>query len=99
MGIDIEHDFEPTYVIPPKAKKKVAELKKLAKDSPLIILATDEDREGEAIAWHLKFALGLKDKDIKRIAFHEITKTTLDACLRQPSHLYLHTFDAHHALS
>jgi DNA topoisomerase-1 len=77
MGIDIEHDFEPTYVIPPKAKKKVAELKKLAKDADEIILATDEDREGEAIAWHLLSALGLKEKDIKRIAFHEITKTPL----------------------
>src|SRR5258708_6129897 len=97
MGIDIEHDFEPTYVIPPKAKKKVAELKKLAKDAPLIILATDEDREGEAIAWHLKFALGLKDKDIKRIAFHEITKTAIDAALEHPRDLDLHLVDAQQA--
>src|SRR3954465_3212718 len=60
MGIDIEHDFEPTYVIPAKAKKKVAELKKWAKDAQEIILATDEDREGEAIAWHLLHALVIK---------------------------------------
>src|SRR3990167_4892037 len=91
MGIDIEHDFEPTYVIPPKAKKKIAELKKLAKDAPEIILATDEDREGEAIAWHLVHALGLqitppplgeggakRRERVKRIAFHEITKTAID---------------------
>src|SRR3989344_2252726 len=81
MGIDIEHDFEPTYLVPPKSKKRVAELKKLAKDAPEIILATDEDREGEAIAWHLISALGLekaKDQErIKRIAFHEITKSAI----------------------
>jgi DNA topoisomerase I len=97
MGIDIEHDFEPTYVIPPKAKKKVAELKKLAKDAPLIILATDEDREGEAIAWHLHHALGLKNKDIKRIAFHEITKTAIAEALEHPRDLDLHLVDAQQA--
>src|SRR5947207_13023016 len=75
MGIDIEHDFEPTYVDPPKAKKRVTELKKLAKEAQSIILASEEDREGEAIAWHLISELGSKEKDIKRIAFHEITKT------------------------
>src|SRR3989338_7708955 len=65
MGVDIEHDFEPTYVVPPKAKKKIAELKKLASDANEIILATDEDREGEAIAWHLVQALGLDNSKIK----------------------------------
>jgi DNA topoisomerase I len=98
MGIDIEHDFEPTYVIPPKAKKKVAELKKLAKEAPLIILATDEDREGEAIAWHLTHALGLKKSTpIKRIAFHEITKTAIAAALEHPRDLDLHLVDAQQA--
>src|SRR6185503_13164619 len=62
MGVDTEHDFKPTYVIPPKAKKKVAELKALAKNAPEIILATDEDREGEAIAWHLIHALGIDEE-------------------------------------
>ncbi len=101
MGLDIEHDFEPTYVIPPKAKKRVAELKKLAKDAPEIILATDEDREGEAIAWHLLTALGLDKKShqdkIKRIAFHEITKTAIEHALSSPRELDLHLVDAQQA--
>ncbi len=97
MGIDIEHDFEPTYVIPPKSKKRVAELKKLAKDAPEVILATDEDREGEAIAWHLVTALGLKEKDIKRIAFHEITKTAIAKALENPRTLDIHLVDAQQA--
>jgi DNA topoisomerase-1 len=97
MGIDIEHDFDPTYVIPPKAKKKVEELKKLAKDAPLIILATDEDREGEAIAWHLLSALKLKEKDIQRIAFHEITKTAIAQALEHPRKIDLHMVDAQQA--
>jgi DNA topoisomerase-1 len=97
MGIDIEHDFEPTYVIPPKAKKKVEELKKMAKDAPEIILATDEDREGEAIAWHLLSALNLKKKQIKRIAFHEITKTAIAEALEHPRQLDLHLVDAQQA--
>src|SRR5579864_3346919 len=59
LSIDVAHDFEPVYIIPPKAKETVAKLKKEAKDAPSIILATDEDREGEAIAWHLTYALGL----------------------------------------
>ncbi|MCX6737323.1 MAG: toprim domain-containing protein, partial [Candidatus Parcubacteria bacterium] len=57
LGVDIEHDFNPLYIIPVKAKKTVTELKKLAAKSPRIILATDEDREGEAIAWHIKYIL------------------------------------------
>src|SRR6185436_8172072 len=102
MGIDIEHDFEPTYVIPPKSKKRVEELKKLAKDAPEIILATDEDREGEAIAWHLLSALGLdkgkgKNDKIKRIAFHEITKTAIAEALENPRALDLHLVDAQQA--
>lgn len=102
MGIDIEHDFEPTYVVPPKAKKKVAELKKLAKDADDIILATDEDREGEAIAWHLVTSLGL-DKSkaqkgrIKRIVFHEITKTAIEAALEHPRELDIDLVDAQQA--
>jgi len=97
MGIDIEHDFEPTYLVPPKAKKKVAELKKLAKEAPEIILATDEDREGEAIAWHLVTALDLKKKVIKRIAFHEITKSAIAEALENPRQLDLHLVDAQQA--
>src|SRR5271154_1426125 len=81
-GIDVKHDFEPTYVIPKKAEPVVENLKMLAKKASRVILATDEDREGEAIAWHLVHALGLdgikseklKAKPYERIAFHEITK-------------------------
>jgi len=102
MSIDIENDFEPTYSVPPKAKKRVAELKKLAKDAPLVILATDEDREGEAIAWHLISALDLKTtgkgaKEIQRIAFHEITKTAIAHALENPRELDLNLVDAQQA--
>ena len=68
LGIDVDHDFEPEYVIPTKAKKVVKELKAAAKKADLIILATDKDREGEAIAWHIIHALKI-DKDYQRIAF------------------------------
>src|ERR1700679_702565 len=83
-GIDVKHDFEPTYVIPKKAEPVVENLKALAKKATRVILATDEDREGEAIAWHLIKALDLDGgekkkgaassaRPIERIVFHEIT--------------------------
>jgi len=75
MGIDIENNFKPKYVIPTKAKAHVEKLKTLAAKSSKILFATDEDREGEAIAWHLKAIL--KPKEFSRIAFHEITKTAI----------------------
>jgi DNA topoisomerase-1 len=91
LGIDVEHDFEPKYIVPTKAKKNVTELKKDAAKADVVILATDEDREGEAIAWHLYDALGLekiqkknKDFKIQRIVFHEITKTAIEAALKNP---------------
>lgn len=84
LGIDVEHDFEPQYLIPIKARKTVKQLKDAVKKSDLVILATDEDREGEAIAWHLKQALGLDEKNTQRIVFHEITKTAIDKALRNP---------------
>lgn len=97
MGVDIEHNFEPQYEIPAKAKKKVTALKKLAKDAPEVILATDEDREGEAIAWHLIHALGLKKDQIKRIAFHEITKTAINEALKNPRELDNNMVDSQQA--
>ena len=72
MGIDLEKNFEPTYIISPDKEKVVAELKKLASKSQEVWLATDEDREGEAISWHLCEVLGLDPKTTKRIVFHEI---------------------------
>jgi DNA topoisomerase I len=95
MGIDIEHDFTPEYVIPTKAKPRVAELKELSKKAKEVILASDEDREGEAIAWHLSAALGLKDS--KRIVFHEITKKAIEKALENPRELDLNLVDAQQA--
>ncbi|HVY68151.1 MAG TPA: type I DNA topoisomerase [Patescibacteria group bacterium] len=107
LSIDVGHDFNPTYIIPPKAKEVVAKLKKEAKTASSIILATDEDREGEAISWHLVQALGLgdeaeiakgkEDKRIKRIVFHEITKPAIEAALQNPRDLDLHLVDAQQA--
>lgn len=90
LGIDIEHDFTPRYVIPTKARKNVNALKKLAAQAKEIILATDEDREGEAIAYHLKTILQDKklqqhaDDNFKRIAFHEITPEAIQDALAHP---------------
>ena len=100
MGIDIEKDFEPKYVIPEKAALKVAELKKLAVKADEVILASDEDREGEAIAWHLVEALGLDKKNKKpysRIVFHEITKTAIENALKNPRTIDLNLVDAQQA--
>ena len=73
LGIDISNNFEPHYEIPADKKKVVGELDKLAKSAKTVWLASDEDREGEAIAWHLAQVLGLDPKTTKRIVFHEIT--------------------------
>lgn len=82
LGVDVEKNFEPKYIIPVKAKKVVAELKKDAKAADEVILATDEDREGESISWHLAEALKLENP--KRIVFHEITKTAIEEALANP---------------
>ncbi len=84
FGIDIDNNFEPHYVIPADKKKIVSELKKLAKEAKTVWLAADEDREGEAIAWHLYQVLGLKNKDTKRIVFHEITKDAILNAIKNP---------------
>ncbi|MDP1834235.1 MAG: type I DNA topoisomerase [Candidatus Moranbacteria bacterium] len=97
MGIDIEHDFEPEYEIPSKNIDRVAELKKLAKKADGVILATDEDREGEAISWHLVAALGLKLDKIERIAFHEITEKAIKHALENPRAIDYNLVDAQQA--
>ncbi|MDQ7949439.1 MAG: type I DNA topoisomerase, partial [Pedobacter sp.] len=84
MGIDTENDFIQTYEVPPDKKQVVAELKKLAKDAEMVWLASDEDREGEAISWHLYETLGLKEKNTKRIVFHEITKPAILKAIETP---------------
>lgn len=81
--IDVENDFTPTYVISPDKTKVIAELKSLAKSSEEVWLATDDDREGESISWHLKEALGLKD-NTKRIVFREITKSAIQNAITKP---------------
>ncbi|MBI2052285.1 MAG: type I DNA topoisomerase [Candidatus Sungbacteria bacterium] len=99
LGIDVEHDFEPRYIIPTKAKKQVALLKKIAAKADKIILATDEDREGEAIAWHLLAALGLEKtkKEIERIVFHEITAKAILEALKHPRAIEQNLVDAQQA--
>lgn len=84
MGIDIKKDFEPRYTIPDDKKKVVSELRSLAKKSAEVWLATDEDREGEAISWHLCEVLGLDPRLTKRIVFHEITKPAIEEAVKNP---------------
>ncbi len=99
LGIDTEHDFEPHYIVPVKSKKNVTALKKLAAKADQVILATDEDREGEAIAWHLVEALGLGNSLSKteRIVFHEITESAIQEALQHPRVINLHLVDAQQA--
>ena len=77
LGIDVENNFEPNYEIPKEKAKVVSELRKAAKDSNHVWIASDEDREGEAIAWHLASVLNLDLDTTKRIVFHEITKEAI----------------------
>ena len=84
MGIDIKDNFSPRYIVPENKKSVVTELKKLTKKAETVWLATDEDREGEAISWHLKEALKLSDEKIKRIVFDEITKTAILNAVENP---------------
>jgi len=84
LSVDIEKDFEPEYEISDDKKALVAELKKLSKASDTVWLASDEDREGESISWHLYEALDLKKKDTKRIVFHEITKSAILNAIENP---------------
>ena len=84
MGIDFEHGYAPNYVVDPKKHHLVETLKAEVKKADTVWLASDEDREGEAIAWHLKEVLGLDKKDTKRIVFHEITKSAIQRAIEQP---------------
>ncbi len=97
MGIDIENGFIPKYIIPTSAKKTVSNLKKQAALADTIILASDEDREGEAIAWHLAEALKINPTNAKRIVFHEITKEAILAALEHPRNLDMKMVDAQQA--
>lgn len=97
MGVDIEADFRPNYAIPADKKDVVKELKKLAKSAETIWLASDEDREGEAIAWHLAEALNLPTETTKRIVFHEITKSAIDRAVLNPRTIDVNLVNAQQA--
>ena len=97
LSVDIEHGFKPEYVIPEDKKKLVQELENAARSADIVWLASDEDREGEAIAWHLKETLGLKDSNTKRIAFHEITKNAILAAIASPRDVDMNLVNAQQA--
>lgn len=96
-GVDIENNFTPIYKIPEDKKNVVKELKKLTQKAETIWLATDEDREGEAISWHLKEALELPDEKIKRIVFNEITKNAVLEAISNPRNIDMNLVDAQQA--
>jgi len=97
LAIDTEKNFEPKYIIIPKARKVVNLLKERAERAKEVILATDEDREGEAIAWHLTQALGLENSKLKRIVFHEITKSAIEEAIQNPKNINLNLVDSQQA--
>ena len=93
FGVDLE-TFEPQYEIPTDKKRVVSELRQQAKKSEAVWLASDEDREGEAISWHLAEVLGLDPNTTRRIVFHEITKPAILAAIEHPRHIDLNLVDA-----
>ncbi|MGB0403119.1 MAG: type I DNA topoisomerase [Salibacteraceae bacterium] len=97
LGIDVSNRFEPTYQVMPDKKAVIKELKSLAKKSEIVWLATDEDREGEAISWHLFETLGLKTDTTKRIVFHEITKPAILRAIETPRFIDQNLVDAQQA--
>ena len=97
LGVDIENDFEPVYQPIRDKSELIRELKKDAEDSDVVYLATDPDREGEAISWHLKALLGLGDDKAKRVTFNEITKKVVTESIRQPRAIDQNLVDAQQA--
>lgn len=97
LGVDLEHNFEPRYIVPRDKKKKVNELKKLAEGAKIIYLASDPDREGEAIAWHISELIGNGKADIRRVVFHEITEDAIKEAFNHPRDLDLQLVDAQQA--
>ncbi|MFA5029707.1 MAG: type I DNA topoisomerase [Patescibacteria group bacterium] len=97
LGVEVKNNFEPKYVISPRAKKRVTELKNLAEKADLIYFATDEDREGEAISWHLAQIFKTPTDQVKRITFHEITEEAVKESLKHPRTIDLNLVDAQQA--
>jgi DNA topoisomerase I len=96
-GVDIDNNFTPTYEIQPDKEKIIEELKKLSKNADMVWLASDEDREGEAISWHLYEALKLDKKKTKRIVFHEITKPAIQKAIQNPRAIDINLVNAQQA--
>jgi len=95
LGVDVENDFRPKYIIPTKSRKIITLLKKELEKAETVILACDQDREGEAIAWHLTQILDLNDKKpYQRIVFHEITKSAIEEALKNPRKIDMNLVDA-----
>ena len=97
MGIDLNNNFKPTYIVPAEKEKVVRELKSIAKNSGEVWLASDEDREGESISWHLAEVLKLNPKTTKRIVFHEITKPAIEKAVKNPRTINMDLVDAQQA--
>ncbi len=97
LSVDVDHDFAPKYEISADKKKTITELKKISKNAEVVWLATDEDREGEAISWHLVEALNLDESKTKRIVFHEITKNAILEAIKNPRTIDHHLVDAQQA--
>lgn len=97
LSVDTENGFEPNYIVPDDKKSKLAELRRQANKASTVWLATDEDREGEAISWHLKEALELADSKVKRVTFNEITKKAVTEAMAAPRNIDLHLVDAQQA--
>ena len=97
LSVDVEHGFQPEYVVPADKKKVVSELKKLAAGAETVWLASDEDREGEAISWHLSETLALDPEKTRRIVFHEITKPAILDAIQHPRDIDRNLVDAQQA--
>ena len=97
MGIDIKNNFKPKYIVPADKERVVKELKSIAKNSGEVWLASDEDREGESISWHLAEVLGLDPKTTKRIVFHEITKPAIEKAVKNPRTINMNLVNAQQA--
>jgi len=96
-GIDVENNFTPTYEVQPDKERVISELRKLSKGADMVWLASDEDREGEAISWHLYETLGLEKKKTKRIVFHEITKGAIEKAIKNPREIDINLVNAQQA--
>ena len=97
LGVDLDHDFQPRYIVPRDKRAVVSELKEAAKGAKAVFLATDPDREGEAISWHLAQAIDLSHLPVRRVVFHEITPEAIKEAFAQPRDIDVNLVDAQQA--